>query len=71
MTQNVQVFVDSLEAFQVTRIFAVTSLVKNILSLVEMETKRDRNMKPRLAQVCTYVQVTLLFRSANSAYLEL
>ena len=55
VTQNLQVFVDSLEACQVTRLFAVTSLVKNILSFVEMEAKRTAavggDKKLKLAQV--------------------
>lgn len=35
-------FVDALENFRVTRLFAVTSLVKNILSFVEMELARNK-----------------------------
>ena len=52
VTQNLEDFVDALEACQVTRLFAVTSLVKNILSFVEMEAKRHGDKKLlRLSQV--------------------
>ena len=48
--QNVELFVDALESCKVTRLFAVTSLIKNLLTFVEMEVKQSK-LKPRLRQV--------------------
>ena len=45
VTQNVEVFVEALENCGVTRLFAVTSLVKNILAFLEMEKKRTQLTK--------------------------
>ena len=61
VTQNVELFVDALESCNVTRLFAVTSLVKNLLTFVDMEAKQTK-LKPRLNKVnifqnknlCTY-----------------
>ena len=50
--QNVELFVQALENCQVTRLFAVTSLVKSILSFVSMETKKTGLVKsPKLSKV--------------------
>jgi len=50
VTQNVELFVDALETCQVTRLFAVTSLIKNLLTFVQMEAKQKKS-KPRLNKV--------------------
>ena len=50
VTQNVELFVDALETCQITRLFAVTSLVKNLLTFVQMEAKQKKS-KPRLNKV--------------------
>ena len=52
VTQNVELFVEALEKCRVTRLFAVTSLIRNILALLEMEKKKDK--KSRLSNVSTY-----------------
>ena len=49
VTQNVELFVEALEKCRVTRLFAVTSLIRNILALLEMEKKKDK--KSRLSNV--------------------
>ena len=49
VTQNVELFVEALENCRVTRLFAVTSLIRNILALLEMEKKKDK--KSRLSNV--------------------
>ena len=51
VTQNVELFVEALEDCRVTRLFAVTSLVRNILSFVSMESKRNFSKVPRLSEV--------------------
>ena len=40
VTRNAEAFVDALEAAGVTRLFAVTSLIRGILSVLRMERKR-------------------------------
>ena len=50
VTQNVESFVDALEANNISRLFAVTSLIKNILAFIDMEIKQGKS-KPRLHQV--------------------
>ena len=40
VTQNVELFVDALETCQVTRLFAVTSLIKNLLTFVTIYEKK-------------------------------
>ena len=52
VTQNVELFVEALEKCRVTRLFAVTSLIRNILALLEMEKKKEK--KSRLSNVSTY-----------------
>ena len=41
VTQNVELFVEALENSQVTRLFAVTSLIRNMLALLDMESRKD------------------------------
>ena len=57
--QNVELFVDALESCKVTRLFAVTSLIKNLLTFVEMEVKQSK-LKPRLHQVQVLFLTNLL-----------
>ena len=45
VTRNVEAFVDGLEAAGVTRLFAVTSLIRGILSVLRMEKKRAKAEK--------------------------
>ena len=58
VTQNVELFVDALETCQVTRLFAVTSLIKNLLTFVQMEAKQKK-AKPRLNKVIRILKVTI------------
>ena len=58
VTQNVELFVEALENCRVTRLFAVTSLIRNILALLEMEKKKDK--KSRLSNVSMYYQLMLI-----------
>ena len=46
-----ELFVEALEDCRVTRLFAVTSLVRNILSFVSMESKKKLSKVPRLSEV--------------------
>ena len=50
VTQNVELFVEALENSQVTRLFAVTSLIRNMLALLDMESRKD-NKPNRLSKV--------------------
>ena len=59
VTQNVELFVDALETCQVTRLFAVTSLIKNLLTFVQMEAKQKKS-KPRLNKVIRILKMTIL-----------
>ena len=61
VTQNVELFVDALETCQVTRLFAVTSLIKNLLTFVEMEAKQKKS-KPRLNKVITHTVISEYFQ---------
>ena len=51
VTRNVEAFVDGLEAAGVTRLFAVTSLIRGILSVLRMEKKRAAEKGIRLKKV--------------------
>jgi hypothetical protein len=57
VTQNVEMFVQALESSNVTRLFAVTSLVRSILSYLEMDAKmmgrveEDLVKMPKLSKV--------------------
>ena len=67
--QNVELFVQALENCQVTRLFAVTSLVKSILSFVSMETKKTGLVKsPKLSKVSD-AYFSRLF-STNNVFLD-
>ena len=59
VTQNVELFVDALETCQVTRLFAVTSLIKNLLTFVQMEAKQKKS-KPRLNKVIRILKLTIV-----------
>ena len=50
VTQNVELFVEALENSRVTRLFAVTSLIRNMLALLDMESRKD-NKPNRLSKV--------------------
>ena len=50
VTQNVELFVEALENSRVTRLFAVTSLIRNMLALIDMESRKD-NKPNRLSKV--------------------
>ena len=41
VTQNVESFVEGLSLMKVTRLFAVTSLIRNILTFLEMKLKNE------------------------------
>ena len=51
VTQNVELFVQALENSGVTRLFAVTSLVRNILAFLEMQQKKELNKYKKLSKV--------------------
>ena len=40
VTQNVESFVEALHSMKITRLFCVTSLIRNILTFLEMERKK-------------------------------
>jgi len=40
VTQNVEMFVAALETMKITRLFAVTSLIRNLLTFLEMQRKK-------------------------------
>ena len=64
VTQNVELFVDALETCQVTRLFAVTSLIKNLLTFVQMEAKQKKS-KPRLNKVIRILKMTIVCWGLN------
>ena len=64
VTQNVELFVDALETCQVTRLFAVTSLIKNLLTFVQMEAKQKKS-KPRLNKVIRILKLTIVCCGLN------
>ena len=41
VTQNVESFVDALHLMKITRLFAVTSLLRNILTFLEMQQRQN------------------------------
>ena len=41
VTQNVESFVDALQLMKITRLFAVTSLLRNILTFLEMQQRQN------------------------------
>ena len=40
VTQNVESFVEALHSMKITRLFAITSLIRNVLTFLEMEQKK-------------------------------
>ena len=62
VTQNVELFVEALENSQVTRLFAVTSLIRNMLALLDMESRKD-NKPNRLSKVSKTV-IFYIFKKA-------
>ena len=40
VTQNVEMFVTALETMKITRLFAVTSLIRNLLTFLEIQRKK-------------------------------
>ena len=40
VTQNVEMFVTALETMKITRLFAVTSLIRNLLTFLEMQRNK-------------------------------
>ena len=40
VTQNVESFVEALHSMKITRLFAITSLIRNILTFLEMKQKK-------------------------------
>ena len=45
VTQNVEMFVTALESMKITRLFAVTSLIRNLLIFLEMQRKKKPCLK--------------------------
>ena len=62
VTQNVELFVEALENSQVTRLFAVTSLIRNMLALLDMESRKDYKTN-RLSKVSKTV-IFYIFKKA-------
>ena len=60
VTRNVETFVDGLEAAGVTRLFAVTSLIRGILSVLRMEKKRAAEKGIRLKKVGCFTNIALV-----------
>ena len=68
VTQNVELFVEALEKCRVTRLFAVTSLIRNILALLEMEKKKDKKSRLSNVSMMNY-NVIILFIMVIQSYL--
>ena len=51
VTRNVEAFIEGLESTGITRLFAVTSLIRGILSVLRMEKKRGTETNIRLKKV--------------------
>ena len=68
VTQNVELFVEALEKCRVTRLFAVTSLIRNILTLLEMEKKKDKKSRLSNVSMMNY-NVIILFIMVIQSYL--
>ena len=56
VTRNVEAFIEGLEATGITRLFAVTSLIRGILSVLRMEKKRgmDTNIRLKKVKYCVF-----------------
>lgn len=59
VTQNVEVFVEKLEEFGVTRLFAVTSLIRSILCYLQMGCDAGRRLSKIYQWECSAETVTL------------
>ena len=55
VTQNVESFVYALEETGVTRLFAVTSLIRSMLAVLRMTKKRSGEERIRLERVRTLI----------------
>ena len=45
VTQNVEMFVMALESMKITRLFAVTSLIRNLLIFLEIQRNKNQCLK--------------------------
>ena len=66
VTQNVESFVNALHSMQITRLFGVTSLIRNVLTYLEMQQKKLTCKNGRDGGIASLNQVSLSLQFKNS-----